>query len=72
MPAGDGVPSSGPESTMTPASTYASTMWSTTSGSPAGWMTTRMGISYFFANSKSRWSWAGTAITAPVPYSRSA
>ena len=28
-----------------------------------------MGSPYFCANSKSRWSWAGTLITAPVPYS---
>ena len=32
-------------------------------------MTTRIGRSYLRANSKSRWSWAGTAMTAPVPYS---
>jgi hypothetical protein len=35
----------------------------------AGWITTRIGSPYFLANSKSRWSWAGTLITAPVPYS---
>ena len=33
------------------------------------WITTRMGKPYFFANSKSRWSWAGTDMIAPVPYS---
>ncbi len=32
-------------------------------------MTTFMGMSCTLANSKSRWSWAGTAITAPAPYS---
>jgi hypothetical protein len=31
-------------------------------------MTTRIGSAYLRANSKSRWSWAGTLITAPVPY----
>ena len=30
-----------------------------------------MGSPYFFANSKSRWSCAGTLITAPVPYPES-
>ncbi len=38
---------------------------------PSGWITTSMGSEYFRANSKSRWSCAGTAITAPVPYSPS-
>ena len=28
-----------------------------------------MGRLYFLANSKSLWSWVGTAITTPVPYS---
>jgi len=37
--------------------------------SPPGWITTRMGSPYFLAKSKSRWSWAGTAMMAPVPYS---
>src|SRR5271168_2013752 len=31
--------------------------------------TTGFGKLYFVANSKSRWSWAGTAMMAPVPYS---
>ena len=31
--------------------------------------TTVIGRLYFCANSKSRWSWPGTPITAPVPYS---
>ena len=39
--------------------------WST------GRTTTRIGSAYFRANSKSRSSCAGTAITAPVPYSPS-
>ena len=40
------------------------------SSSPSGgFTTTAIGSPYFFANSKSRWSCAGTAITAPVPYS---
>ena len=34
-------------------------------------MTTLIGNPYLLANSKSRWSCAGTAITAPVPYSTS-
>ncbi len=38
---------------------------------PTGRTTTRIGSSYFRANSKSRSSCAGTAITAPVPYSPS-
>ncbi len=33
----------------------------------AGSITCLIGKSYFRANSKSRWSWAGTAITAPEP-----
>ena len=37
----------------------------------AGRTTTLIGRLYFRANSKSRWSCAGTAITAPVPYSTS-
>ena len=37
----------------------------------AGLTTTRIGSSYLRANSKSRSSCAGTAITAPVPYSPS-
>src|SRR5437667_12130920 len=36
-----------------------------------GATTVRMGRSYFLQNSKSRSSCAGTAITAPVPYSSS-
>ena len=32
-------------------------------------MTTFTGIPYLRANSRSRWSCAGTAMTAPVPYS---
>ena len=35
--------------------------------SPSGTMTTLMGSSNLRANSKSRWSCAGTAMTAPVP-----
>jgi hypothetical protein len=33
-----------------------------------GSMTTLTGSEYFFANSKSRWSCAGTPMTTPVPY----
>ena len=32
-------------------------------------MTTLRGSPYLFANSKSLWSWAGTHMIAPVPYS---
>ena len=35
--------------------------------SPSGLMTTLTGRPYLRANSKSRWSWAGTPMTAPVP-----
>ena len=35
----------------------------------SGTITSLIGKSYFFANSKSLWSWAGTDIIAPVPYS---
>ena len=57
------------ELTMVPTSVKAADMVAGSRISPSGWMTTLMGISYFRANSKSRWSWAGTAMTAPVPYS---
>jgi hypothetical protein len=59
------------ESCSTPSSTKASDISSTLSTRPSsggGWITTRMGISKRLANSKSRWSWAGTLMTAPVPY----
>ena len=65
------MPVNWPESTRTPSSSYAAVRLSALSSCPGGWITTWMGKSYFWANSKSRWSWAGTAITAPVPYSMS-
>ncbi len=37
-------------------------------GASSGCTTTRTSNPYLRANSKSRWSWAGTAIMAPVPY----
>ena len=42
-------------------------MVSSLSSSPGGCMTTLRRRPYFLANSKSLWSWVGTAITAPVP-----
>ena len=63
-----------PESTTRPGSEYAAVIVAASSGAaplPSGWMTTRTERPYFRANSKSRWSCAGTAITAPVPYSPS-
>ena len=70
----DHKPVYSPESTTRPGSEYASVIVeasSEASPSPSGWITTRTGSPYFRANSKSRWSCAGTAITAPVPYSPS-
>ncbi len=66
----DGSPSQGPEFTMIPSFETASVS-AATSGIPpsTGLTTTRIGRSYLRANSKSRSSCAGTAITAPVPYS---
>ncbi len=72
MPSGTCVPSNGPLCTITPGPSYASVMSSERISSSGGWMTTLIGRPYSFANSKSRWSCAGTAITAPVPYSISA
>ena len=65
MPWSLGVPLNCPELTILPASTQASL-----SGCPSqsgGEMTTLMGSPYFPAKAKSRVSWAGTAMTAPVP-----
>jgi hypothetical protein len=46
----------------------ASAVVASISGVPsAGAMTGTIASPYSFANSKSRWSWAGTLITAPVP-----
>ena len=64
-------PSKGPEFTMMPSCSWALPMRSPCSVSPSGWMTTRIGRPCSVANSKSRWSCAGTPITAPVPYSMS-
>ena len=65
MPSELGMPSKGPELTWSPASRYAES--SSLPSQPGGAMTTLMGRSYFLAKSKSRWSWAGTPMTAPVP-----
>ena len=66
---GDRTPSNGPEFTITPSWSCASVIVAGSRCSPSGWTTTRIGRSWARANSKSRWSWAGTPITAPVPYS---
>ena len=65
LPSSEGRPSKLPELTIVPGSTNASA-----SGSPSqsgGAITVWTGSPNFPANSKSRWSCAGTAITAPVP-----
>ena len=64
----EGMPSKRPECTSTPGSVQAP---SAPAGpfAPSGTITGRTGSSYCRANTKSRWSWAGTPITAPVPYS---
>ena len=68
----EGAPSHGPECTRTPSFDTASVSAASSGTSPpAGATTTRIGSRYFRANSKSRSSWAGTAMTAPVPYSPS-
>ena len=46
---------------------YASVISAGSRPRPSGLITTRIGRSYLRANSKSRWSWAGTAMIAPVP-----
>ena len=57
---------------MTPSLETASVSASADGTRPsAGRTTTRIGSAYLRANSKSRSSCAGTAITAPVPYSPS-
>jgi hypothetical protein len=58
-------PSSGPELTSVP---WPGVAIPDTAGS--GWSvatTTRTGRPNFRAKSRSRWSWAGTAMIAPVP-----
>ena len=70
----DQRPSYSPDATTLPGSSLAAVIVAASSGtapSPSGCITTRIGSEYFLANSKSRWSCAGTAITAPVPYSPS-
>src|SRR5579871_2895770 len=57
-------PENSAESTMTPSSSYAASIFAGSSDDPdSGPMTTLIGSLYFFANSKSRWSCAGTAMT---------
>ena len=68
--AGEGSPSNGPLSTITPSCGIASVIASGSIGSdPSGWITTRTGSPCCRANAKSRSSCAGTAMIAPVPYS---
>ena len=59
-------PSNSPELTATPSSASAWVMGCADSR-PSRDTTWMMGRSNFFANSKSRSSWAGTAMMAPVP-----
>ncbi len=62
------TPLMGPLSTMTPGPTYDSGIVSSASGSrPSGWITGVIFRPNCLANSKSRWSCAGTAMIAPVP-----
>ena len=62
------VPVRGPELTIVPeAGTEAGMVAPSNGGMSSGWITTRTSIPYFRANSKSRWSCAGTAMMAPVP-----
>src|SRR6266851_8361614 len=77
------IPLYGPEFTLTPYSVNASPAIARPDGlefgSPStfsfelstsfGATTTRTGNPYFWQNSRSRWSCAGTAMIAPVPYS---
>ena len=57
-------PSSGPEFTCGPSSAVATPV---TAGSSPPSTTTRTGRPNARAKSRSRWSWAGTAMIAPVP-----
>ena len=61
------IPSNAPERTRRPGPSCAAVIAAGSSASPSGCTTTATGRPYVRANSKSRWSWAGTAITAPVP-----
>ena len=61
------MPSKGPLLTTSPAPSYAAGIVAPSRRSPSGWMTTRTSRPYLRANSKSRWSWAGTDMMAPVP-----
>ena len=54
---------------MEPSSMKAAFIVLASRGSDGFWMTTLTGRPYSPAKSKSRWSWAGTAMTMPVPYS---
>ena len=66
---GDAVPRA--EFTRTPSFDTAAVIAGSAASPSTGRMTTRMGSAYLRANSKSRSSCAGTAMTAPVPYSPS-
>ena len=61
-------PVNSPASTSTPGSLQAPASRSTAAPS-AGATARRTGRPWRRANSQSRWSWAGTDMTAPVPYS---
>ncbi len=63
------MPSNWPELISTSFAECSTNAPSPTGSPPAGATTGRIGRPYFWANSKSRWSCAGTPMTAPVPYS---
>ena len=67
LPSVLGMPSKSPELTITPSAVKAASMLAGSRTWPSGLMTTLTGRPYLRANSKSRWSWAGTPMTAPVP-----
>ena len=62
-----GRPSYSPEFTRLPSPAWASVIVAASLDVPSSATTIVTGRSYFRANSKSRSSWPGTPITAPVP-----
>ena len=63
-----GIPSKEPELHCTPSASKAASRASPSGTGPsAGRITGITGMAYLRANSKSRWSWAGTPMMAPVP-----
>ncbi len=63
-----GSPENSSECTLSPCSVSASLIVAPSAAScPGSLTTTRTGSPYVRANSKSRWSCAGTAMMAPVP-----